>query len=112
MTRPHLNRRLVLESPETVPDGAGGTSKTWVELGTHWAAVTLRSGGELGQAGTPLSRVSYKIMVRGAPTGSDARPRPDQRFREGERIFAIRAVAEYDRAAKYLVCFADEEIAA
>ncbi len=112
MSRPHLSRRLVLESPETVPDGAGGISKSWVELGMLWAQVTSRSGRERGQAGLPVSQVSYKIVVRGAPHGSEARPRPDQRFREGARVFAIRAVAEYDGAGRYLVCFADEEMAA
>lgn len=112
MSRPHLSRRLVLESPETESDGAGGISKSWIELGTLWAEVTSRSGRERGQAGLPVSLVSYKIVVRGAPYGSEARPRPDQRFREGARVFAIRAVAEYDNAGRYLVCFADEEMAA
>ena len=55
--------------------------------------------------------MSYRIVVRAAPMGSDARPRPDQRFREGARVFAIRAVAEEDAAGRYLVCFADEEVA-
>ena len=112
MSVPHLSRRLVLESPETTSDGAGGISKSWVELGTLWAEVTSRAGRERAQAGLPLSQVSYKIVVRGAPVGSDARPRPDQRFREGARVFAIRAVAEHDRAGRYLICYADEEMAA
>jgi hypothetical protein len=40
------------------------------------------------------------------------RPRPEQRFREGSRVYLIRAVAELAHEGRYLVCFADEEAAA
>jgi head-tail adaptor len=44
--------------------------------------------------------------------GSDRRPRPDQRFREGARLFRILAVAEADAQGLYLTCFAREEVVA
>ncbi len=34
-----LLRRLVLETPEREPDGAGGYSVTWRAMGTVWADV-------------------------------------------------------------------------
>ena len=111
MTRPYLNRKLILETADATPDGAGGMIRTWVALGTLWGEVTARGGRERATAGGPVSQMSYRIVVRAAPMGSDARPRPDQRFREGARVFAIRAVAEEDAAGRYLVCFADEEVA-
>lgn len=112
MKVPQLNRKLALEAPVRVPDGAGGYTETWQALGTVWAEVTARSGSERQIAGVPVSRVGYRIVVRGAPEGSSMRPSPDQRFAEGTRRFVIRAVAERDPRGQYLTCFADEEVAA
>ncbi len=56
-----------------------------------------------------MSRVAYKIVVRGAPFGDPARPMAEQRFRDGDRIFTIEAVAERDPEGRYLTCFVQEE---
>ncbi len=50
--------------------------------------------------------------MRAAPIGAPSRPRPDQRFREGARIFRIHSVTERDDQGRYLTCFATEEVAA
>ncbi|WP_170752585.1 phage head closure protein [Ruegeria lacuscaerulensis] len=112
MKTPRLNRKLVLEAPVRSADGAGGYTETWAAVGTVWAEVTARSGSERSVAGIPVSRVGYRIVVRGALEGASMRPRPDQRFSEGPRRFVIRAVAERDPRGQYLTCFADEEVAA
>lgn len=112
MSAPHLNRRLVLESPVRMPDGAGGFSDSWVVLGEVWAEMSTRTGRERAGAGGPVSAVSYRIVVRAAPFGAAARPMPEQRFREGVRLFVIQAVADRDPEGRYLTCFADEEVAA
>ncbi|KUJ80747.1 phage tail protein [Ruegeria marisrubri] len=112
MKAPRLSRRLVLEAPVRIADGGGGFAEDWQAVGTLWAEVTARSGSERQVAGVPVSRVSHRIVVRGAPEGSPMRPTPNQRFRDGSRIFAVRAVSERDPAGRYLVCFADEEVAA
>jgi hypothetical protein len=39
------------------------------------------------------------------------RPRPDQRLREGARIFTILAVGDSDPTGRYLTCFTQEEVA-
>lgn len=105
-----LLRRLVLESAETVPDGSGGFAVTWVAEGTLWADVTARSGREefVGAVGRP--RVTYRIVVRGAPAGAPRRPRTDQRLREGARVFDILTVSERDRAGRYLEILAEEGV--
>jgi head-tail adaptor len=54
--------------------------------------------------------VFVRILVRGSPVGSPSRPRPDQRLREGERIFTILAVAEADPAARFLEVHAEEGV--
>lgn len=110
MSAPHLNRALALQERVETPDGAGGYTTTWVTRGTLWAEVTLRSGRDarLGQA--VVGQASYKITVRGAPVGAPSRPRPDQRFTEGSRLFTILAVAESDASGRFLTCFAEEEV--
>ena len=47
-----------------------------------------------------------------APFGAASRPRPDQRLREGARVFDILTVAEFDPAGRYLEIEAEEGIAA
>lgn len=110
MSAPRLNRALILEAPVRVSDGAGGFGEVWTGLGTLWAEVTARTGREMAQRGAPVSRMSFKIVVRGAPHGAPDRPKPQQRFRDGTRIFTIQAVAERDPEGRYLTCFADEEV--
>ncbi|MFC6687789.1 head-tail adaptor protein [Jhaorihella thermophila] len=112
MRAPRLNRALVLERPVRAPDGAGGFSEAWEALGTVWAEVTARTGRERGEAGMPVSTVVYRIVLRAAPVGASMRPEAGQRFRDGARIFAIRAVAERDPDGRFLICFCDEEVAA
>lgn len=107
-----LNRQLVLEMPARVPDGAGGFTESWMPLGKLWAHVISRTGREAAGVAAPVSRIGYKIIVRAAPVGSEARPYADQRFREGTRLFRILAVTEDDVDGRYLVCTAQEETVA
>lgn len=107
-----LNRQLVLQAPTQIADGAGGFTHGWTTLGTVWASVTARTGREAAGVAAPLSRVAYKIVVRAAPMGSDARPQANQRFREGNRTFTVLAVAEDDVDCRFLMCTAQEETVA
>lgn len=106
-----LNRRLVLEEADRVPDGAGGWTESWVVLGTLWADLRARTGRDAGGEAAHLSTTGYRIVVRAAPHGAPSRPRPGQRFRDGGRVFPILAVAETHSAGRYLTCFAEEEVA-
>ena len=106
-----LNRKLVLERPEHVADGAGGFAETWVEAGTLWAEVAARTGREAVSGGVVVSNTAYRITVRAAPYGAPSRPAPEQRFRDGTRLFRIESVAERDPTGRYLTCFCEEEVA-
>lgn len=106
---PLLTRKLSLESLERKPDGAGGYSEEWVALGTVWAQVTAGTGKESEEEFLTLSSVPYRIVVRSAPPGALRRPKADQRFREGTRVFRILAVADADLHGRFLTCFAREE---
>lgn len=112
MSDRQLNRKLVLEETQRVSDGAGGYHTNWVALGSLWAAIEPGSGRERAGESVTLSGVTYRITVRGAPQGAPSRPRPDQRLRDGNRLFRITAVTEADPGARYLTCFATEEVLA
>jgi len=105
-----LNHPLVLEEAQRTPDGAGGYTEAWVQLGTLWAQIKAGSGSETQDGGISLSRTSFRITVRAAPYGAPSRPRPEHRFRNGTRIFRILSVAEHDTGARYLTCVAIEEV--
>ena len=108
---PHLNRKLILERAERVPDDAGGFIETWQALGSLWAEVRPGTGRERARHTLPRSSVALRIMVRAAPFGAPSRPEPGQRFREGSRIYKIEAVTEKDVRGQYLLCHALEEVA-
>jgi len=111
MTVPVLSHALTLEAPEHVSDGAGGFHQVWSALGVHWAEISMRTGRETATSGTAISRLTCQITVRGAPVGNPERPKPQQRFRAGTRVFPIEAVAERDPEGRYLICYAVEETA-
>ncbi|MDE3079061.1 MAG: head-tail adaptor protein [Paracoccaceae bacterium] len=112
MRAPRLNRALVLEARVPQPDGAGGYVEVWEAVGTLWAEVLAGTGRHVAADQIAASSVPYRITVRAAPSGAPSRPRPDQRFRDGLRVFRILAVAERDGEARYLTCFAEEEVPA
>ncbi|WP_456388451.1 head-tail adaptor protein [Profundibacter sp.] len=112
MSAPNLNRKLVLEDAEQVPDGSGGYAENWVALGVVWAEITAGSGREKAGEFITVSSVPYRITVRAAPVGAPSRPKADQRFRDGSRLFRINAVTELSGRAHYLVCYANEEVLA
>lgn len=112
MTAVHLTRALTLEMPVRAADGAGGFTLTWAALGTLWGEVLPGSGREAAGTEVVFAAVPYRITVRGAPVGSPARPKPEQRLRDGSRVFTILAVSERDPQGRHLLCFAREEVPA
>lgn len=107
----NLNRHLVLEAPERSPDGAGGYTETWQPIGEIWAEIVARTGRDVVGSTVQQSRTGYKITVRAAPYGAPSRPKPEQRLRDGSRLFRIEAVTEQDVLGRYLTCYAQEEVA-
>ncbi len=103
-----FTRKLTLETRAATPDGAGGLGATWVAVGAHWAALRTRGAREYEAAGRQTSRVSHRAEIRYLPPGDPARPQPMQRFREGERTFAILGVSEADDRRERLICWLEE----
>ncbi len=112
MKTPRLNRKLMLEEAQRVADGAGGFALNWVSLGALWTSVDAGAGRERAGEFATVSSVPYRITVRGAPQGAPSRPKAEQRFRDGARVFRITAVTEMDEHGQYLTCFAQEEVLA
>ena len=108
MKAPHFNRKLVLEAPTRVSDGAGGFSEDWQALCIVWGEVLPRGAGREVEA----SELKLKITVRAALQGAPSRPTAAMRFRDGDRLYRIEAVTEAEAAGRYLVCFAKEEVSA
>lgn len=105
---PKLSQRLTLEVPVRSSDGGGGWQVSWTALGTHWAELRPVGADERVSGGREVARVTHRVRVRSVPPGSARRPKPEQRFRQGERIFAIRGVAEADHRGAYLICWVEE----
>lgn len=103
-----FHRKLVLEARQAAPDGAGGLTESWAPVAEHWANLSVRGAREGSAAGRGVSRVSHRAMIRFLPYGDPARPRPDQRFREGQRVFAIIGVSEADERRGLLTCWLEE----
>ncbi|MEM6276507.1 MAG: head-tail adaptor protein [Pseudomonadota bacterium] len=110
MRMPSLNRPLLLEERARASDGAGGFTETWMPLGTLWAELKAGSGREKAEGLATLSLANYRITVRSAPHGAPSRPKADQRFRDGARIFRILAVLEAGKDGRFLQCNAVEEV--
>ncbi|WP_372800033.1 head-tail adaptor protein [Paracoccus seriniphilus] len=104
--------RLELEEAQRQDDGLGGYVVIWRRLGVLYGAMDSGSGRRRSAQVGPESVVSWRITVRGARAGDPRRPRAGQRFRLGQRLFRIDAVAEKDSAGRWLTCFATEEVQA
>lgn len=109
MSAPRLTVPLVLESPERMADGMGGYRMIWKPLGVLYGGMRAGSGSERQAEVGAESIVAWCITVRAAREGDPRRPRPEQRFRMGARVFRIEAVAEADPAGLWLNCIAREE---
>ena len=103
-----LNRKFTLEALTAAPDGAGGTVENWAGVAVLAAELKASSGRERETGGRASARVTHRAWLRYLPFDHASRPKPDQRFREGERVFSIRAVAEADEERRYLICWLEE----
>jgi head-tail adaptor len=106
---PELRTKLFLETVVLTEDLTGGFGEEWVPLGEIWGDVLARSGGIREARAGDVSRMQFRIVVRAAPFGSPSRPKAGQRFRDGERVYTIEAVALADASGLYLECWTTEE---
>lgn len=110
MAKPVMNTELVLEEPQQIGDGGGGFRTIWTPVGTLWGEVKSSSARERAVGARQVSEISHQITIRNAPNGSPRRPRASCRFRSGDRVFAIRGIAEADARGAFLTCWTAEEV--
>jgi SPP1 family predicted phage head-tail adaptor len=107
MTAPgKLNRRLVLEEPVIMPDGAGGVIRTYQALTTLWGALVPVSASNVVMADGSGATVTHRITIR---TGPEVSPR--HRFRWGARQFQVVALRDEDGQGRFLQIEAEERTA-
>jgi SPP1 family predicted phage head-tail adaptor len=107
MTDPgKLNRRLVLEQPVIVPDGAGGVIRTYQTLATVWAALVPVSANNVVVADGAGVTVTHRIIIRSGPEVTTR-----HRFRFGARVFQVIALRDRDGEARFVDIEAEERTA-
>jgi len=104
---PRLDARLTLESPVRSPDGGGGWTLDWTPVGHLWGEIAARSARERAVGTRPTARITHRITIRRGPSAAE-RPRPDQRLRHRDRIFAIHGVAEAEPGGAWLTLWVEE----
>lgn len=99
-----LRRRLAIEAPQEIDDGAGGVVRTFVETQRVWASVTATTLADGSVADRALGVVTHRVRLRaGAPVSTACR------FRIGTRVLTILAVREVDAAGRAIECLCREE---
>lgn len=97
-----LDQRLTLESPSRAPDGGGGATVTWSEVGEIWAGVRPITGDERLRADQVAGRITHTVVIR-----RRADVIPAMRFRAGSRVLEITAVLDAGRRNR-LRCLCEE----
>jgi head-tail adaptor len=108
---PRLTRRLAHEAPVDLPDGAGGWTRGWTELGAHWAELRMRSGRLREREFGHQPQCNLRIVIHAVPEGHAARPWPGHRLIDGARRYVVEAVHEA-RDPRFLTVLAREEVEA
>jgi len=104
MSDPGLfNRRLTLEAPVEMPDGAGGAVRSYESIATLWASVVPVSAREAAEAAQRGVIVTHRISLR---FFADITSR--HRLRDGTRIFRIISLRDRDGRKRFLQIEAEE----
>lgn len=98
-----FNRRLTLEAPMEIPDGAGGVARSHESVATLWASVVPVSAREEVEAAQRGVTLTHRIVLR---YSADITSR--HRFRDGARIFRIVALHDRDGRKRFLDVQAEE----
>jgi SPP1 family predicted phage head-tail adaptor len=60
----NLDRKITLEERQETSDGAGGTTISWVEVGTYWAGKEQQSAEEALRAGSRFAEETIYFRTR------------------------------------------------
>ena len=99
-----LRNELVLQASTPVPDGLGGHSETWSEIGLLFGMIEPVAANSIISADQTLEMVTHRITIR---RREDIRS--GMRFAKGPRVFDIVTIHDPDESGRYLVCRVSEE---
>ncbi|MPM69781.1 hypothetical protein SDC9_116729 [bioreactor metagenome] len=95
-----LNKRIILKQPVKTPDGRGGYSTVWQDMGTVWAEFRKPSLQTAETTGTIVSELIREISIR---FRTDIRK--GWRVVYGGKIFSVEHPPyDYGRETTVLVC--------
>ncbi|MFA5991823.1 MAG: phage head closure protein [Candidatus Doudnabacteria bacterium] len=86
-----LRQRIIIETPTTSQDTAGGVTQTWSTFLTVWASVEPLNGHKLFQAKQANADVTGIIKIR-YQSGIE----PNMRVKYGSRILSIVSIINTD----------------
>jgi SPP1 family predicted phage head-tail adaptor len=98
-----LRSRLTLETASRADDGGGGTEITWQTVAELWASVRVTGGGEGFSLDRVAGRLTHEIVLRYRGDVTSA-----MRFRDGPRVYDIRATFDPDGSRHWLKCLVAE----
>ena len=99
-----LNRRLTLQAPVEIADGAGGVTRSFADVTTLWASVEPVSARYDTVAAGAGATITHRITIRrGGPEVTTL-----HRFAEGARVYQVVAVREADAERRFVVIQAEE----
>jgi SPP1 family predicted phage head-tail adaptor len=111
-----LRHRLTLQQEVQIPDGAGGSSKSWQDVADLWAEIipivgadsqlNKSSGKELLFAGQMQSEISHRILLRYRDGVTAA-----MRLVFETRVFNIRYVANVEERRDTMELLVQEGVA-
>ena len=99
-----LRNELVLQASTPVPDGLGGHSEVWNEVGLLFGMIEPVAANSIIVADQTLETVTHRITIR---RREDVRS--GMRLVKGPRVFAILTIHDPDETGRYLVCRVSEE---
>ena len=99
-----LRHGLVLEAASRFGDDAGSATVSWTPVAIIWAAMRPASGREVIDADGVSARVTHDIHIRWRADVTAA-----MRFRDGARVYLIRAVRDVDDRRRRLACSVEEQ---
>ena len=101
-----LRHRVTLQAPVDADDGAGGTTRSWADVATLWAAIAPAGPGSTGErvaAGRIEAAARLRLTIRHRAGLSHA-----MRFVAGPRVLAILGIADPDGRGRWLTCDCEE----
>ena len=96
-----LNKRITIQATTETPDGRGGFTEAWSDIGTCWADIRPLFAKQIFEYRSLNVHATHQIKVRASVDVDE-----DNRILYGTRIFEILTIENEAEAevVKWLVC--------